>query len=154
MGCGTGTSTSRLLCIAPNIFLFVGHKGELHLPKPFIFVATRKIININITASGKSKNNVPHNSPDDQDGSIEVFPDVGSVLVGLHHDHGPVVDALGREAVAEQRHVLVNAPRADACAGQDRDNITISVYLSAGTKINEANTFSILLKRFLHQKIL
>ena len=59
VGCGTGTSTSRLLYIAPNIFLFVGHKGELHLPKPFIFVAMRKIININITASGKSENNVP-----------------------------------------------------------------------------------------------
>ena len=55
---GCGTSTSRLLYIAPNIFLFVGHKGELHLPKPFIFVATRKMLNINITASGKSENNV------------------------------------------------------------------------------------------------
>ena len=74
--------------------------------------------------------------------------------MGLHHDHGPVVDALGREPVAEQRHVLVNAPRADACAGHDGDNSTISIYLSAGKEINEANTFSILLKRFLHQKIL
>ena len=53
-------------------------------------------------------------SPDNKNGRLEPPPDVRPVLVGLHRYHGPVVDALSREPVSHQRHVLVDAARADA----------------------------------------
>lgn len=53
-------------------------------------------------------------SPDNKNGSLELPPDVGAVLVGLHGDPRAVVDALRGEAIPHQRHVLVDTPRADA----------------------------------------
>ena len=51
--------------------------------------------------------------PYQEDGSFELVPDVGSILVSLDHNHGTIVDTLRRKSISEQGHVFVHTSGAD-----------------------------------------
>lgn len=51
---------------------------------------------------------------DEEDGFVELVPDVAAPLVGLHKQHGRVCDAFGWKAALKQPVILVNGAGEDA----------------------------------------
>ena len=53
--------------------------------------------------------------PYDKDGCFKLIPHLRPILVSLDHDGGAVVDTLGWKPIPQERHILVDTPRADPC---------------------------------------